>query len=122
MMPGDDVLMMPAARPIEVFTGKSRRRRWSAEAKARIVAESYSSSVAEAASRSGVSKTQLFSWRRQARQSCGFARVELTDSVPESPRVGGVIEVQLASSLVRVEPGADAALVGAILLALRSRG
>lgn len=121
-MPGDDVLMMPAARPIEVFTGKSRRRRWSAEAKARIVAESYSSSVAEAASRSGVSKTQLFTWRRQARQSSGFARVELTDSIPEGPRVGGIIEVQLAGGLVRVEPGADAALVGAILLALRSRG
>jgi transposase len=121
-MPGDDVLMMTAARPIEVFTGKSRRRRWSAEAKARIVAESYSSSVAEAASRSGVSKTQLFSWRRQARQASGFARVELTDSVPEGPRVGGIIEVQLAGGSVRVEPGADAALVGAILQALRSRG
>jgi hypothetical protein len=35
---------------------------------------------------------------------------------------GGIIEVQLASGLVRVEPGADAALVGAILVALRSRG
>ena len=119
-MPGDDVLMMTPARPIEVFTGKSRRRRWSAEAKARIVAESYSCSVAEAASRSGVSKTQLFSWRRQARQAPEFACVEITDSVPERPRVSGVIEVQLAGGLVRVEPGADAALVGAILLALRS--
>jgi transposase-like protein len=84
------------------------------------VAESYSSSVAEAASRSGVSKTQLFSWRRQARQASGFARVELTD--PERPRVGGLIEVQLAGGLVRIEPGADAALVGTILVALRSPG
>ena len=33
MMRGDDVLMMPAARRIEVLTGPGRRR-WSAEAKA----------------------------------------------------------------------------------------
>ena len=41
MMPGDDVLMLPAGRRIEVFTGAGRRRRWSAGAKAQIVAESY---------------------------------------------------------------------------------
>jgi transposase len=41
MMPGDDVLMMPSARRIEVFTGATPRRRWSAEAKAQIVAKSY---------------------------------------------------------------------------------
>jgi transposase len=40
MMSGDDVLTEPAARRIEVFTGVGRRRKWSAEAKARIVAES----------------------------------------------------------------------------------
>jgi hypothetical protein len=39
-MPGDDVLMMPSAHPIEVYTGKSpwrRWRRWSAATKARMV-------------------------------------------------------------------------------------
>jgi len=61
MMPGDDVLTMPAARRIEVFTGAARRRRWSADAKAQIVAESYE--------RYGLAKTQLFTWRRDARQS-----------------------------------------------------
>ena len=45
-MSGDDVLTMPSARRIEVFTGAGRRRRWSAETKARIVAESYATSVA----------------------------------------------------------------------------
>jgi hypothetical protein len=32
MMRGDDVLMMPAARRIEVYAGPGRRRRWSADA------------------------------------------------------------------------------------------
>ena len=50
MMPGDDVLTKPVARRIEVFTGAGRRRTWSAEAKAKIVAESYAASVAEVAS------------------------------------------------------------------------
>jgi transposase len=66
MMPGDDVLMMPTGRRIEVFTGAGRRRRWSAEAKAQIVADSYATSVDEAADRHSLSKTQVFTWRRAA--------------------------------------------------------
>ncbi len=67
MMPGDDVLPKPLDRRVEVFTGVGRRRRWSAEAKARIVAESYATSVGEVADQYGLSKTQLFTWRRDAR-------------------------------------------------------
>ena len=62
-MPGDDVLMMPAAHRVEVFTGTRRRRRWSAEDKARIVAESHATSVGEVSERYGICKTQLFTWR-----------------------------------------------------------
>lgn len=81
MMPGDDVLTMPSARRIEVFTGTGRRRHWSAEAKAAIVAESYVSSVGEAAERYGHARTQLFTWRRDAQQAaqCSFARVEVDE-------------------------------------------
>ncbi len=67
MMPGDDVLTKPVARRIEVFTGAGGRRKWSAEAKARIVAESYAASVVEVADRYGLAKNQLFTWRREAR-------------------------------------------------------
>src|SRR5271165_3946614 len=67
MMSGDDVLTEPVARRIEVFTGAGRRRKWSAEAKARIVAESYAWSVGDVAERYGLAKTQLFTWRRAAR-------------------------------------------------------
>jgi transposase len=96
MMPGDDVLTEHVARRIEVFTGAGRRRRWSSEAKARIVAESYSSSVGEVADRYGLSKAQLFTWRREARTRLSapveplFAPVvvEATTepSAPASPR------------------------------------
>ncbi len=83
-MTGDDVLMMPAAARIEVFTSTARRRRWSGEQKARIIEESYATSVGEAASRYGVSKSQLFNWRRDARDgsSLELARVEIEGATP----------------------------------------
>lgn len=56
-MPGDDVLIMPSARQIEIFTGAGPRRKWSSELKAQIVAESYVTSVGEAAARHNLSKT-----------------------------------------------------------------
>ncbi len=68
MMSGDDVLMMRVAPRVEVFTGSHRRRRWSPEQKAAIVAESFETSVGAASDRHGVSKAQLFNWRREARE------------------------------------------------------
>ena len=64
-------------RPLEIFTGAGRRRSWSAEQKAQIVAESLSSgaSVCAVARRHGLTPQQLFTWRRQAR-SGGVARTE----------------------------------------------
>jgi transposase len=58
-------------RRIEVFTGSGRRRVWSAEEKARIVAESLASeaSVCAVARRHGLSPQQLFGWRRGAREA-----------------------------------------------------
>lgn len=53
----DDVLTERVARRIEILTGAGRRRKWSAEAKARIVAESYASSVGEVADHYGLAKT-----------------------------------------------------------------
>jgi transposase len=95
-------------RRIEVFTGSGRRRIWSAEEKARIVAESVSSaaSICSVARRHGLSPQQLFGWRRDARvaaeadaeaSTAGLfvpAIVEATTAVPpiegpppRSPRV-----------------------------------
>ncbi|MGN6102553.1 MAG: hypothetical protein ACTHOR_15530 [Devosia sp.] len=49
MMRGNDVLTKPEVRRVEVFAGAGRRRRWSAEDKAQIVAESHALSVGEVA-------------------------------------------------------------------------
>lgn len=126
MMSGHDVLMMPGPSRVEVFTGSHRRRRWSGEQKAAIVAESYETSVSEASARHGVSKAQLFNWRREARgpeDPLAFARVELDAhrrscvAGPSSP-----IDILSGSVLVRVGPGADASVVVAIIGALRAGG
>lgn len=54
-------------RRIEVITGKRRRRNWTAEEKARIVAESAKpgASIAGVARRWGVNRGLLTVWRRQ---------------------------------------------------------
>jgi hypothetical protein len=53
---------------LEVFTGAGRRRTWSAEQKARIVAESYESgeTVSVVARRHALTAQQLFGWRSAA--------------------------------------------------------
>ena len=139
MMPGDDVLPKPLARRVEVFTGAGRRRRWSAEAKARIVAESYATSVGEVADQYGLSKTQLFTWRRDARDGDAeetpapiFAPLVL-EPPPEAgaaqrgeakPKKGrrtrpGGIELEIDGVVVRVERGAEARTVAAVIQALK---
>ena len=123
MMTGDDVLMMPAAPRIEVFTGTARRRRWSPEQKARIIEDSYATSVGEAAARHGVSKSQLFNWRRAVRDTSdvGFARVEIEgEGLPAAEAGRGVIEVALGGGLVRLAPGADRKMALAIIMALKA--
>ena len=72
-MSGDDHMSsggVVSARRIEVFTGAGRRREWSADQKALIVAESYAGqgSVCDVARRHGLTPSQLFAWRRAARQ------------------------------------------------------
>jgi transposase len=138
IMPGDDVLPEPFARRVEVFTGAGRRRRWSVEAKARIVAESYVTSVGEVAERYGLAKTQLFTWRRDARQAGDQAAPMFTPVVvelpPAAPRLlrdepkpkktrrvrRGGIELEIDGVVVRVEHGAEARTVAAVIQALKA--
>src|SRR3954467_60146 len=55
-------------RRVEVLTGPVRRRRWSAEEKARIVEETLApgARVAEVARRGQLCSQQVFGWRRAA--------------------------------------------------------
>jgi len=141
MMPGDDVLTERVARRIEVFTGAGRRRKWSPEAKARIVAESYVLSVGDVADRYGLAKTQLFTWRREARANAApsvepgqlqFAPVIVEPAaapVAARPKRSrrrarrggdGGIELEIGGVAVRVERGADAKTVAAVIRALKA--
>ena len=62
--------MTSTKETIEVITSVQRRRRWSAEEKARLVNETYQPgcSVSVVARRHGVAPSQLFNWRRLAAQ------------------------------------------------------
>ena len=56
-----------AYRRIELITGEQRRRRWTAEEKARIVAESFEegANISEVARRNGVVRGLLTVWRHK---------------------------------------------------------
>jgi transposase len=122
MMRGDDVVMMPAAHRVEVFTGSRRRRRWSAEDKARIVAESYATSVGEVSERYEICDTQLFTWRREARRPVE-AQVRFTPVVLDNEAAGdeGLIEVELGAARVRIGRKAEVSMALAVIGALRGR-
>jgi len=80
---------------IEIITGKERRRRWSTEAKLRIVAESREpgACVAAVAVRHDVYPSLVFAWRRQVREGRlragdlpGFVPVRLLGAAQPSER------------------------------------
>jgi transposase len=66
-----EVLAPARLRRIEMITGVERRRKWSAEEKAEIVAESLAEGVvvSEVARRHGLSPQQLFGWRARLRDA-----------------------------------------------------
>ncbi|WP_018099649.1 IS66-like element accessory protein TnpA [Sinorhizobium meliloti] len=66
--------------PVRRFTGSGRRREWSDEQKAQIVAESYEPgvTVCSVARRHGLTSQQLFTWQRLTRRSLD----ELPDKTP----------------------------------------
>ena len=128
---------------IEVFTGSGGRRNWSAEEKAAIVAESYGSgdTVCAVARRHGLTHSQLFGWRREARRRLAVggeapplfvpAVVEAPPAVPtaQTPKrkwtrksgcAAGTIEVEIDGVSVRVGRGAEAKTVAAVIRALKA--
>ena len=131
-------------RRLEVFTGAGRRRKWSGEDKARIVAEIVASgdSVCAVARRHGLSPQQLFGWRRQLRESAaGHSEAEELQFVPavvdvaapapalrrqrKAPRCKSepdvaTIEVEIDGVTIRVGRGADANTIAAIVHALKA--
>ena len=116
---------------IEIITGLGRRRRWSPEDKALMVAESFApeQSVLAVARRHGVNPNQLYAWRREFRgdrerppepSEPDFASVVVT-APPSASRVSnaGTIEVVIGGTVVRVVGPVDAAALYQVLDAVR---
>ena len=118
-------------RRVEVLTGPGRRRKWSDDAKARIVAETLQlgAVVAEVARRWQVCPQQVFTWRREMRRAAvaplDFVPIEQGAPVPAPepalpPPSSPSIEVTLAGAVLRVAPGTDGDLLATVLRAVRA--
>jgi transposase len=123
---------------VELITGRRRRRDWTAEEKAQILAASVApgSKVAEVARRYGVSRGLLWTWRRTAMDELAAEtgprfvplRIEgeaaedsalISGAVPPPPpvrdRSTGSIEIAIGSTRVRVEGVVDPEVLRQVL-------
>jgi transposase len=120
-------------RRIEVITGVGRRRRWSDEDKARIVAESLdpATTASAVARRHGLHVSQLFTWRQQQLQRSAsraetiggpaFVPVLLSeDGAAPAEAAAGRMEIVLGSVVVRIGADVDAAALRRVLEVVRS--
>jgi transposase len=118
-------------RRFEVITGVGRRRRWSLEEKARIVAESLdpATTASAVARRYGLHASQLFVWRQQLQRCAsaaetirapGFVPVLLAEDGPAPAEAGGRMEIALGSAVVRVGTDVDTAALRRVLEVVRS--
>jgi transposase-like protein len=75
---------------VEVLSGPERRRRWSSEEKAAIVAEAIlpGARVSEIARRHGISRGLLYTWRRDAGHATGTDGSALTAAGGDRRRCG----------------------------------
>jgi transposase len=117
-------------RRFEVITGVGRRRRWSDEDKARIVAESLdpATTASVVARRYGLHVSQLFTWRQQLQRSAAspetmggpaFVPVLLAKGSAAPAEATGRMEIALGSVVVRVGADVDAAALRRVLEVVR---
>ena len=117
-------------RRLELITGIGRRRRWTDEEKAWIVAESLdpATTVSAVARRHGLHVSQLFTWRQQLQRSAsaatasggsGFVPVLVAEdsAVPAEPV--GRMEIALGPAVVRVGADVDAGALRRVLEVVR---
>ena len=113
------------AQRMDVIPAGAGRRRWSVEAKARIVAESFApgANISEVARRHGMLPQQLYGWRQRVRPT------ELVEFVPamvedDASRAAATVEVgeiiiALDGATVRVPASVSADHIERVLLAVR---
>ena len=117
-------------RRVEVITGVGRRRRWTDEEKARIVAESLdpATTASAVARRYGLHASQLFTWRQQLQRSASsvetiggpaFVPVLMAEDSASTNRAAGRMEIALGPAVVRVGTDVDAAALRRVLEVVR---
>ncbi|WP_442869520.1 IS66-like element accessory protein TnpA [Bradyrhizobium sp. CCBAU 11386] len=122
-------------RRVEIITGTGRRRRWSTDAKAAIVAESFApgASVSAVARRHDISPSLLFLWRRQTTRAkleehggmpSGFVPVAITDCGGKLPlcEEQGAIEIEVGAVRIRVMGTVDRRALCEVLAAVGTVG
>ena len=127
-----DVPMDGYAGRLEVIEGPTGRRRRSEAERARIAAESLLPGVrvAEVARRHGVTRWQVYDWRKQLRQG----RLALPDRVASAPAFAALvveeaplsrparacIEIVVGEVVIRAEPGVDGGHLSRVIRAVRA--
>src|SRR3712207_6347402 len=113
-------------RRIEVITGVGRRRRWTDEEKAWIVAESLDpmTTISAVARRYGLHASELFVWRQQraalaTRDAPEFVPVVVAEDEAAPAEMAGRMEIALGPAVVRVGADVDAAALGRVLEVVR---
>ena len=126
---------------VEVFVRREPRRAWTQEQKRDIVGESLGPALTptEVAQKHGISSGLLYTWRQQilgkpgnllTRSAPGFAQVEMTTALPQSPmrspdavsqaRPEGLIEIVLPDGVsLRVDAQVNTRALRRVLDALR---
>jgi transposase len=116
-------------RRVEVITGVGRRRRWSLEEKARVVAESLdpATTASAVARRYGLHVSQLFTWRQQLAASAAlkapeFVPVVVAEDAATPATMTGRMEIALGPAVVRVGADVDAAALRRVLEVVQGLG
>ena len=126
------VVSSPVTGRVDIRTGVGRRRRWTRDEKARIVAETLvpGASVSAVARRHDLSPQHLFTWRRMARaghlassgDDADLAFVPVVSApVTAAPAPRGMpVEIAVDGVVVRAHPGVDPLFLRAIVQALKA--
>ena len=122
---------MEAVGFVELLAAPAAKRRWSDDAKGRMVAETLVPGVTvnEVARRHGVKANHLSSWRTLARQGqlvvpevagAEFAPPVAMTQTSELPIVTGTIDLVIGPVTVRLDAATPAARVADLVIALRA--
>ena len=115
-------------RRVEVLTGTPRRRRWSDEEKAAIVAESEmpGAQASEIALRYGLRRNQLYGWRREfgsvanAMAEAGAPGPDFIPVVADDGSGAAPVEIEIGGAIVRIRTGVELGLLGKVLRLLKA--